>query len=92
MNIKANESQLLEEGLTETDGLIIIAPDIIGEKISTRLINEHKEYLQKYNDDCDEISFDDALYYIDDVALEDVRGAILQSISNNIEEKNLYLM
>lgn len=92
MNINTNENELLKKGVTETDGLIIIAPDIIGENIGNRLIKEHQEYLKKHDDDCNQISFDDALYYIDDNILNDIQGAILQNIDKKLEIENLYLI
>ena len=89
MNIKANENNLLSKGIDEVDDLCIIAPSIIGEKIALKLYNEwlNETPIAKGNT----ILFEDALYYIHEELLDDIKGVILEGIKDNLKEKDLYL-
>lgn len=90
MKIEINE-ELLEHNPIETkEGLYVIAPYLIGQKIAFKLYYEWLEDTSKDEED-NTIAWDDAEWRIDE-EIADIRGAVMSGIQDMLKQNNLYLI
>lgn len=90
MNIEINE-ELLEHNPIETkEGLYVIAPYLIGQKIAFKLYYEWLEDESRDEED-NTIAWDDAEWRIDE-EIADIRGAVMSGIKDMLEQNNLYII
>lgn len=90
MNIEIDE-ELLEHYPIETEeGLYVIAPYLIGQKIAFKLYHEWLEDESRDKED-NTIDWYDADWRIDE-EIADIREAVMSGIQDMFEQNNLYII
>ena len=90
MNIEIDEDLLEHYPIETEEGLYVIAPYLIGQKIAFKLYNEWLEDESRDEED-NTIAWDDAEWRIDE-EIADIRGAVMSGIKDMLEQNNLYLI
>ena len=90
MNIKIDEDLLEHYPIETEEGLYVIAPYLIGQKIAFKLYYEWLEDESRDEED-NTIAWDDAEWRIDE-EIADIRGAVMSGIKDMLEQNNLYII
>lgn len=90
MNIKIDEDLLEHYPIETEEGLYVIAPYLIGQKIAFKLYYEWLEDESRDEED-NTIAWDDAEWRIDE-EIANIRGAVMSGIKDMLEQNNLYLI
>ena len=90
MNIKIDEDLLEHYPIETEEGLYVIAPYLIGQKIAFKLYYEWLEDESRDEED-NTIAWDDAEWRIDE-EIADIRGAVMSGIKDMLEQNNLYMI
>jgi len=90
MNIEIDENLLEHYPIETEEGLYVIAPYLIGQKIAFKLYYEWLEDESRDEED-NTIVWDDAEWRIDE-EIADIRGAVMSGIKDMLEQNNVYLI
>ena len=90
MNIEIDEDLLEHYPIETEEGLYVIAPYLIGQKIAFKLYYEWLEDESRDEED-NTIAWDDAEWRIDE-EIADIRGTVMSGIKDMLEQNNVYLI
>lgn len=90
MKIEIDEDLLEHYPIETKEGLYVIAPYLIGQKIAFKIYHEWLED-ESRNEEDNTINWDDAEWRIDE-EIADIRGAVMSGIQDMLEQNNLYLI
>lgn len=90
MNIEIDKDLLEHYPIETEEGLYVIAPYLIGQKIAFKLYYEWLEDESRDEED-NTIAWDDAEWRIDE-EIADIRGAVMSGIKDMLEQNNVYLI
>jgi len=90
MNIEIDENLLEHYPIETEEGLYVIAPYLIGQKIAFKLYYEWLEDESRDEED-NTIVWDDAEWRIDE-EIADIREAVMSGIQDMLEQNNLYII
>ena len=90
MKIEIDEDLLEHYPIETEEGLYVIAPYLIGQKIAFKLYYEWLEDESRDEED-NTIAWDDAEWRIDE-EIADIRGAVMSGIKDMLEQNNLYII
>lgn len=90
MKIEINEDLLEHYPIETEEGLYVIAPYLIGQKIAFKLYHEWLEDESKDEED-NVIAWSDAEWKIDE-EIADIRGAVMSGIQDMLKQNNLYII